>query len=221
MAMKSRGRQSQSGVAIVVVLIFMLALTIIAAFSARNSSVGEKVARNQLDQQVARQAAEAALRDAERDLLMTTGLIRTNALCARGASRPLDGNYSLFLPECKAGQCSFKPEYYQDADYNTADASSNTGEPWWPVSKGGSWNNDFIHKPSPETGAVNCDTFTGGVPLGVFTGAPPIAGVSRQPEYIMEIFRKGNTYVFRITSRGFGYSPSTQVVLQSYFHPFY
>jgi type IV pilus assembly protein PilX len=219
--MSTRTRSSQQGVAIVVVLIFMLALSVIAAFSARSSSVGERISRNMLDQQVARQAAEAALRDAERDLLLPTGAMQTNALCQRDEARPVVASLPLFLSNCTAGQCQFQAAYYDAADYSTATSASSTGEPWWPVSKGGLWNNDWNTKPSREKGAVNCTTFTGGVPLGVFTGAPPVAGVSRQPEYLVELLRKGDHYVFRITSRGFGYSPSTQVVLQSYFRPFY
>lgn len=219
--MKTSSRRSQRGVAIVVVLIFMLAMTIIAAFSARNASVGERVARNQLDQQVARQAAEAALRDAERDLLLSSGTIRPLALCARGASRPVTEGVALFSTTCVGGQCNFPMSRYTNADYSTATATSDTGEPWWPASKGGLWNNDFSIKPSREKGAINCSTFTGAVSLGVFTGAPPMYGVSRQPEYLIESFQRGFTLYFRITARGFGYSPSTQVVLQSYFRPFY
>lgn len=212
--------RSQRGVAMVVVLIFMLALTIIAAFSARNASVGEKMARNQLDYQLARQAAEAALRDAERDLLLTTGDKKDDALCERGATRPVSEAPWAFSDTCKAGQCNFPTSRYANANYSTATATSGTGEPWWPESKGGLWNNEFDEKPSPEAGDVNCDTFTGGVTLGTYTGAAPLAGVSRQPEYLIEAFQRGSTLYFRITSRGFGYSPSTQVVMQSYFKPF-
>lgn len=212
----------QRGVAMVIVLIFMLALTIIAAFSARNASVGEKMARNQLDYQLARQAAEAALRDAERDLLMTSGTMKKDAICERGSMRPVMDAVWAFSDTCKAGQCSFSFDYYADADYSSATDTSDTGEPWWPVSKGGLWNNSFDEKPSREKGAVSsCDTFAGGVTLGTYTGAAALAGVSRQPEYLIEVFQRGVTVYFRITSRGFGYSPSTQVVMQSYFRPFY
>lgn len=211
----------QRGVALVVVMIFMLALTILAALSVRTASTGEKVARNQLDQQVARQAAEAALRDAERDLLLPTAGMKTDALCDRGDTRPVMDGIGYFNATCKAGQCSLSLADYQAADYAAAPASGVVSEPWWPASRGGLWNNAFDAKPSREKGAINCLTFTGGVPLGTYTGAPPIAGVSRQPEYLVEVFQRGTSTYFRITSRGFGYDPATQVVLQSYFRPFY
>jgi type IV pilus assembly protein PilX len=216
-----RVRRSQSGVALVVVLMFVLALSVLAAFSARNSSVGERVARNQLDYQTARQAAEAALRDAERDLLLTTGAIRPSAVCARGAARPvMDGpGLASFSSNCLGGQCSLPPATYTTANYATAVAGS-VAEPWWPVARGGLWNNNFSIKPSRSTSAANCGTFVGAVPLGTYTGAPPISGVSRQPEYLIEVLERGRIY-FRISARGFGYNPATQVVLQSYFKPFY
>lgn len=214
--MLSQLQQRQRGVALVVVMIFVLALSALAAFSARNSSVGEKVARNQLDYQVARQAAEAALRDAERDLLLVNGTMRTGALCARGFARPVMDAVWAFTPTCETGQCTFPDSLYAAANYSTGTNS----EPWWPVSKGGLWNNTFSGKPSREKGAVNCDTFTGGVTLGTFTGAPAMAGVSRQPEYLVEVFQRGTNIFFRVTGRGFGYSANTEVVLQSYFKPF-
>ena len=205
-----------------VVMIFMLALTILAALSVRMASTGEKAARNQLDQQVARQAAEAALRDAERDLLLPTGAKKTDALCERGDTRPLmDGGVGFFNATCTAGQCSLSMAAYEAADYAAAPASGVVSEPWWPAARGGLWNNAFDAKPSREKGAINCATFAGGVPLGTYTGAPPIAGVSRQPEYLVEVFQRGHSTYFRITSRGFGYDPATQVVLQSYFRPLF
>lgn len=224
--MKSRkslqSNHRERGVALVVVMIFMLALTILAALGVRTASTGEKVARNQLDHQVARQAAEAALRDAERDLKLTTGNPMSGALCERGAARPVmeEGGVLYFNETCKAGQCSLPIAAYESANYASAPAAGVTSEPWWPVARGGLWNNAFNAKPSRELGAINCTTFTGGVPLGTYTGAPPIAGVSRQPEYLIEVFQRGTDTYFRITSRGFGYDPATQVVLQSYFRPF-
>ncbi|HET8868828.1 MAG TPA: PilX N-terminal domain-containing pilus assembly protein, partial [Aquabacterium sp.] len=60
--------RTQHGIALIVVLVFLLALTAISLYGARQAVFGERVARNVLDAQVAHQAAEAALRDAEADL---------------------------------------------------------------------------------------------------------------------------------------------------------
>jgi type IV pilus assembly protein PilX len=208
-----RARASQRGVALVVVLMLLLAITGIVAFSARNASFGEIAARNQLDSEVARQAAESALRDAERDLLLTSGtVLPTNARCMRGESRPLQDNVSGFTPDCAGGQCDKKLETYPTTSW--VDASTNA-EPWWPPVKGGLWGNDPAQK--PPTGSC---TFTGGVPIGTYTGAPSIQGVALQPEYMVELMQRGTSTYFRITARGYGMSDRTQVVLQSYFWPF-
>jgi type IV pilus assembly protein PilX len=215
--------------ALVMVLIFTVALSIAAAYAAKNSSLAEKVARNQVDYQTARQAAEAALRDAERDILLADGSTQSNALCARGDARPVMDAIWAFDTQCTAGQCGFGPSTYTGADYASATHDNGKGEPWWPVAKGGMWMGSrksgdtvytFSDKPSREEGAVNCDSFVGAVSLGTFTGRPPLLAVSRQPEYLIEYFRRGATHYFRITARGFGYLPNTEVVLQSYFRPF-
>jgi type IV pilus assembly protein PilX len=194
-----------------VVLVFTLALTGLAVFGAKFAFLGEAVARNQLDQQVARQAAEAALRDAERDLLLSDGTKRANANCDRAGERPVMSHLTAFDNACTHGQCGYRADTLATADY--AAATPAVSEFWWPASHGGLWNNNAATK--PPTG--KCTTFTGGVPMGTFTGVSPMAGVVQQPEYMLERIRRGESYVFRITARGFGYRSATQTVLQSYF----
>lgn len=62
----STGRQQ--GIALIVALIFLAVLTILGVTIARNSSMEERMAGNTRDRDLAFQAAEAALRDAEADL---------------------------------------------------------------------------------------------------------------------------------------------------------
>lgn len=199
-----------------VVLIFTLALTGIAIVSARLAVQGEAMARNQLDSQVARQAAEAALRDAERDLMLASGAQRPNAPCARGAERPVVGSVPPDI-DCTHGQCVYSEASRLTANFATAQATA-PGEPWWPVASGGRWNNTVTNKPSriEGRGGSQCASFTGGVPLGVYTGAEPVRGVWQQPEYLIEHIRRAEQVIFRITARGYGYRQGTEVVLQSY-----
>lgn len=212
----------QSGVAMLFVLVFTLALTGIAIVSARLALQGEAVARNQLDLQVARQAAEAALRDAEIDLLLPTGNPRTGAPCGRGDERPTQAQISKFDKEgCLRGQCVRRDDQRLAVDYRNASATNQAvADPWWPTEKGGSWGDDPDDKPSRGSSG-SCATFTGGVPLGTFTGTPAIRGVASQPEYLIEYVRLGggggDDDFFRITARGFGYRAGTEVVMQSYF----
>jgi len=203
----------------VVVLMLMLALMGIVVFSARNANFGEISARNQLDGEIARQAAESALRDAERDLLLADGSNFPNSIakCKRGTARPLESAISGFSTTCLGGQCDKPLNDYKTSAWT---ASSTTAEPWWPGPKGGLWG-DPSTKPQVRDDST-CTTFTGGVPLGLYTGAAPVPGVAIQPEYLIEQFSRssGRLIYYRITARGFGVSDRTQVVLQSYFQPF-
>ena len=234
----------QKGVALVVVLLFLVAITGISVWTARQSMLAEGMSRNQMDQEAARQAAESALRDAERDISNAPlGTLMPNASCKRNDS--VTDNYGLnpsdFTANCTGGLCLKEDATYSLVDWETASTSNpSVAEPWWPTGKGGLWNDDPDTKPGrdPVT-VVNCDTFTGGVPLGTFTGVPPIRGVAKQPEYLVEVFQRKHVRInlneaqvtstgdranqwsimYRVTARGFGYSQRTQVVLQSVFFP--
>lgn len=176
---KHRPKAHACGVALVIVLIFMLALSTLAVFSARHATLGERQASNELQYQVARQAAASALRDAERDLRLDTTATPAGAVCTRGGQLRTDDaviSDDEFTATCLRGQCKLAA-----AAYNVAWPSASTtnpGEPWWPTSKGGVWNDTFS--------ASNCSSFTGGVPLGTFTGAPSLAGVIQPPQYLIE-----------------------------------
>lgn len=177
-----RRHSEQSGMVLIVVLLFMLALTTIAIFSARNATLGEKQARNELGYQLARQAAETALRDAERDLSLSATVTATGAICTRGGALRTDDTViseDEFTTTCLAGQCKLPAANYA-VDWSTANTTT-PGEPWWPASKGGLWGDN-----SSLTNA-SCLTFTGAVPLGLFTGASALTGVARQPEYLIEL----------------------------------
>ncbi|MEQ6472501.1 pilus assembly protein [Comamonas sp. wu1-DMT] len=230
--MKILNPQRQKGMALIMVLLFLVLLTGVSVWGVRKSILSEGMARNQLDKEAAREAAETALRDAERDIFNPTPNVANNASCSRGDWQITSND---FTADCRKGLCLMADSLYTTVDWSKAVG----GEVWWPSSKGGLWNNVFSEKPQrvPST-AANCD-FTGGVPLGSFTGAAALKGVARQPEYIVEYFRRKNVRInlnetqvssqgqkanqwsamYRITARGFGYSANTQVVLQTVFFP--
>lgn len=188
-------RRYEDGVVLVVVLIFLLTLTTLAVFSSRNATMGERQARNELEYQVARQAAEAALRDAEVQLSNGSEVTLPNAVCplpssGLGSDEAVISDENIgYTDTCQTGRCSLPPERYSVA--YAAATPANRGQPWWPRSKGGLWNDDLSTKPSRSGGAINCSTFTGAVSLGVFTGAPALPGVARQPEYLIEQLKPG------------------------------
>lgn len=222
----------QNGIALVMVMLFLILITGIGVWGVKQSIFSENVARNQLDHEAAREAAEAALRDAERDLMNPNIALASNGSCARGAWEIVPAD---FTADCSKGLCVMN-----DAAYPLVDWTRKAGgEIWWPSTRGGQWNNNFDSKPSRVPVQTTGCNFTGGVPFGTFTGAAPLKGVSRQPEYLIEYFRRKNVRInltetqvsstgrnanqwspmYRVTARGFGYSAKTQVVLQTVVFP--
>ena len=186
------------GIALVVILILLMAITTVVAFSAKHAVVGESSARNQMDYEVARQAAEAALRDGENDVLRSPS---TRNPCGRKFEE-ISFFALYFTSDCPKGQCSESKGPYTWAKNSTA------AERWWPDDYGGKWGNNEVVSASSD--------FNGGVPFGTCTGATKVIGVEYQPEYLLEYFHRDTPFV-RITARGFGvHGYETQVVLQSY-----
>ena len=103
-----------SGIALPIVLMFMLVITVAAGFGIRRAILGEGVTRNQLDYEVARNAAEAALRDGERDLFMLAKA--TSAPCDRMENRPLGDAIKppYWGSDCPNGQCYVTAPYLAD-----------------------------------------------------------------------------------------------------------
>jgi type IV pilus assembly protein PilX len=168
---------------LVVVLLFMLALSAIAVFGSRNATMGERQARNESEYQVARQAAEAALRDAERDLYPdSTVTPPTTPACTRSTTGIRSDEHSVYDTEfttaCLGGQCGFPavPDRNQVAWAAATATGSTQGAAWWPASKGGLW---------APTGS-GCSNYAGAVPLGRYTGVAPLTGVFQQPDYLIE-----------------------------------
>jgi len=193
-----------TGIALPIVLMFMLVITVAAGFGIRRAILGEGVTRNQLDYEVARNAADAALRDGERDLFMQSKA--ATATCDRMVNRPLGDAIKppYWGSNCPNGQCYVTPEYLASGVYSTG----TNPQPWWPDANNGKWGNNV-------TAAATC-TFNGGVPIGTYTGTPKISGVARQPEYLIEYIARAEDPVLRVTARGFGADVNTEVVLQTY-----
>ncbi len=70
----------QRGVALITGLIFLVVLTLIAITAARMAGLEERMSGNMRDRSLAVQAAEMALRDAERDIRGGAGITRSPAI---------------------------------------------------------------------------------------------------------------------------------------------
>lgn len=205
----------QNGASLVVAMVVMLILSILGLAAMNNSTLQERMANNMRDRNVALQAAELALRDAERDLasLKADG----TTFCSAGSTgcRPTGERPSVatdragywawgpaltpyWTPRCPHGQC-------YDNSASTVPVWDDTVADW-----GG---NDVDKLPT--------------VAFGTYTGATSLTVVAAQPRYIIEIFPavpdpyglSSQRVTFRITARAVGQNPDTVVMLQSVSSP--
>ena len=193
--MPTRSAKQHSGAALITGLIFLVVLTMIGVTAARMSTLEERMSGNMRDRSNAMQAAEMALRDAERDIQGSGTSPRnpgisgisgfnttcTNGLCDRRGAMPTYSNTTINFPSFTLGAVTYP--------------------------------------------LLNLDMTTAAAVLyGNFTGAGNIAGLSAQPRYIIEGIRKtspGGTveFYYRITVRAQGVNPNTVVWLQEIFKP--
>jgi len=199
-------RRASGGFSLIVVLLMLLVVTVLALGAAQTSLVSERGARNDRDTEVAFQAAEAALLDAETDVLgpnlhsrQRLCLFSSQDVSAFGAGCPGAGN--------RRGLCA-PAEPGTEPAWMTADFSADAGR------------------------SVAFSDFTGQAYLsadaakGAYAGALPV----RAPRYIVEAVRShggwkadhlqdasasGTRYLFRVTAIGYGTREETQVVLQT------
>lgn len=197
----------QRGTSLIVVLMMVTVILVMGVLGARVSIFSERSARNDRDRQVAFQSAEAALLDAETDM-MGPNTSANRRVCVFDAVKPQE-----FVEGCgtdaKAGMClngTQPSEAWKTLRTDPADASS-------PLL--------FVE----ETGTSGTRT----VEYGQFTGNTlPTGGAglpARLPRYIIEAVPYAgvdqsttmglNTRAFLVTAVGFGTRVETQVMLQS------
>lgn len=185
----------QQGASLIVVLLLLVVASLLGAGGAQIALMAERGARNDRDAQIAWQAAEAALLDAELD-------IHGPAADSRHALLGTLSSTSDFLPGCgssddgprRVGLC----------------AVSETGKPAWLTV-------DFTRSGS-DARTVRFGQFTGRSFAAGDSGIQP----SRAPRYVIEaIADPGNrdlssvTYLYRVTAMGFGPNPDVRVVIQT------
>lgn len=227
---------------LVTALIFLIVLSTLGVMALRGSLFEERMASNDRDRALAREYAEMALRDAERDIL---GLRFDGQFCAAvpcGTLRPDgtrpkaadDANFwvidSATNPEAAFVDGGMGQALNMQGVYN-ADSATECGMPVW---SGANWEDGAAPARSC-AGTIGVAVPT--VPYGRFTDAPfvgPDGATAPQgipePRYLIEVFA-GPTLLssstskvfFRITAVGFGRTTGpagrTSVTLQSVFSP--
>lgn len=197
-AQSSRVRRTQHarGIALITAVIMLLVITLLALSGARLALDTKRSTRNQRDFEIAYQAAEAALYDAEIDIAQATK--RSSIFLPTSTAGFLSGdcNTGTTMPSAFLGMC---------------DTSGNAGEPVW---------NTIDWTASNGNKTVEYGTFTGrSFPTG--TGLTP----ARKPRYLIEILpdnANGSSasspaprYKYRITAIGFGPNDTTRAIVQS------
>lgn len=196
----------QRGSSLIVVLIMLTVIMTIGLISTRLALFGERSARNDRDRQIAFQSAEAALLDAELDLMGPNSAIGKR-VCDFDSKRPAE-----FVVGCgtltKTGMCL---------------ATTTAGEAW----------REVLALYSTEVGNSTTNAGNKTVQFGQFTGQTlpnGSGGLSAQPpRYTIEAVRYAGTgqtndnvassgtpeYAFLVTAMGFGTRVETQVMLQT------
>jgi type IV pilus assembly protein PilX len=207
---RSLKMRAQRGAVLVVALMFLVVLTLLALTSMSGTTLEERMAGQYRDLNIAFQAAEAGLRDAERDLFGVTavgappGTARANVISGRTGFG--DGSDAAADPS----RCT------NDTDVNYGRGLCYPRDPG-------------VH---PRFPTVNFENTTAGtlqyVSYGTYSGATQLPAVTAQPRYLIEALWSGipagptqsigagagpPTY-YRITSRGYGANPNTRITLQ-------
>lgn len=202
----SPSAKNNAGSSLVVVLIMLSIVMVIGLISTRLALFSETSARNDRDRQIAFQAAEAALLDAELDI-MGPNASASSRVCIFDSKQPAE-----FVVGCgtmaKTGMCL---------------TTTNPGEAWEGVKA--------LY--TSETGDHTANATNQTVQYGEFTGQNLPSGSSgltvRPPRYTIEAVLYAGTgamndsvgssstpeYAFLVTAMGFGTRIETQVLLQA------
>jgi type IV pilus assembly protein PilX len=191
--MKTTFPQRQQGAILVIALLFLVLLTIIGISSISSVTLEERMAGNLREQNIAFQAAESALRDAEIDL--DTGIAGT------GNRDPMTVTVH-FAADCSTA-------------FGTA--PNTKGLCKQPATPAGTWQTEIV-----TASTWNWTDANKTAEYGAHTGATAVAGVVRAPRYVIEYLQEKDdgstappTRYFRITARGWGASDTSTVTLQT------
>lgn len=200
----------QRGAILVVTLLLLMVITILAITALQVSTSEERMSGNLKDWNIAMQAAESALRDAEFDINNQCS-VNTSSCSPRSPAVTGETNFGNQSGGTARGTCN-QSTSYKGACLPPTPTYTTDGKPIYPLLSGitGTWTSSTFNP-------VTYGTYTGAAALST----SGISAVSQQPIYMIEAMRmptdKGQEVLYRITARGWGRSTNTQVTLQSVF----
>lgn len=178
----------QRGASLLMVMIILVVVSLLGLAGVQIAAMGERSARNDRDQQIAWQSAEAALIDAEFDIY---GPVSSSRRAVFGAAP----NLSQFQVDCgentAAGLCALVA----------------TGKPAWLTV-------NFNSNKAAEFGQFTGRTFSAGG-AGIKPAARPryVTEAIRDPSD-RDMGSTSPTYIYRVTAMGFGPRKEIQAVVQ-------
>lgn len=180
----------QQGFSLTIVLLILVITSLLGIGASQIALMSERGARSDRDQQVAWQSAEAALIDAEVDMINSTSTRNTL----------FDGkNVIPFVPGCGTSGSS-----------RGLCAMVSTGKPAWLTAD---FTSTADSAPTVAFGTFTTQTLPTGV--GVQPSKPPRYLIEILPDPVGD--KTGNaspSYLYRVTAMGFGPRSDTQAVLQ-------
>lgn len=194
-------RRHQSGMTLVATLLILLVVLMLSIAASQIAIQGEKTSRNDRDHQIAFQAAEAALLDAEMDIEHSPDAGRSRS--------DLFSNTSAIGFPAEAGAACGSGE--QNRYLGLCHHSEIGSVPIWHIV-------NFTDDATSTNSSVPYGRFTGQT-FHTANGSLP----QKLPRYIVELMQYKTaasradeiSYFYRITAVGFGASESTQVALQT------
>lgn len=186
-------RRGEGGFVLVTALMFLIVLTVLGLSIMSTNTLEERMAGYFRDRQLAVESAEAALRDAERDLLNGTRLI--------------------------AGNMGFENACADDGNYRGLCLPKTTGKPIWIDLEES--NNSGWMRGEDAVKTVKYGTFTSANQIKDLPHVAKlpryIIEALTVPSFDLEPGK--NSYVYRVTAVGFGRRVATRVVLQALYLP--
>jgi type IV pilus assembly protein PilX len=218
--------KQQKGATLFVTVILVLVLSIVALAVYQQASFDERNARAQADRLLATQAAEIALRDAEYDLQcqqFSTNAAGASIVVACNANGTVLNNAANVGQNSCRSTCIPNSRLRVDRLLLGFDAVGTNG--LWAGKTDTQTIGSMLgySNPKPWQNRANWDTLNTNintVQLGRYTGTQPIPIVAQQPRYLIEGFTDSERNVlFRITAKGWGRNPTTEVTLQQTYRP--
>lgn len=187
--------KNAKGSALVMSLLMLTVILLLATAATQMALQGEKSSRNDRDRQIAFQAAEAALADAEADIEQARAHLFGNEMAIGTA---------LAEGECGAGEQN-----------PLLGICRRLGEQAVPAWKQIDFVSDGAHMQSVPYGHFTGSRFQTG--SGMLPSLPPRYLIESLPERLPGQTLETARYLYRITAIGFGARPLTQVALQTFY----